>query len=240
MSKLMYGAQSRRAFQEIDRRKKISDLGGDRHFFLKPGEEARVTFLDGELYIDGDEKGFFKNPSRYEHQVWGDGGPPQYFACTAEKAPCPICRANNRAYLATYFTVIDHRVIKGQRATYKNRKILYVAKHGTVQRLRRLAAKNKGSLRGISFEISRSGERSATVGDEFMILKRRSSAQLVERVRDVWTDAKTSKPIPYDQVLVYHTAKKLKKMGVGEAAKSFRFEGRKRGRRAGRNIESQI
>ncbi len=140
-------------------------------FWLKPGEEATITFVDGDLSPEG----FLLPPRFYEHNLYLNGKHNNMFVCPEKTSPesgekCPICEdPQERPSLVALFTVIDHRVfLSKENKQITNRPKLFVAKTQTVEMLNKLAAK-LGGLSGQTFDVSRStSEKSPSVGDLFM------------------------------------------------------------------------
>ena len=74
-------------------------------FYVKNGEEARVTFIDGNL----NEDGLLDILYYRQHNVTMNGKQYNMFVCTADVEPCPICATGNKTDLVGVMTVIDHR-----------------------------------------------------------------------------------------------------------------------------------
>ena len=146
-------------------------------YYLKPEEDgAKVTFLEGDMITEGPQAGMFDVFYIREHRVNVQGSKvPQFYACVAEEEACPLCDRDNRSSYVGLFTVIDHRETTGRNGeVYKNQKRIFAAKSGTLKRLIRKAKAADGSLEGCTFEVSRSDQRSATVGDEFNLIGQNS------------------------------------------------------------------
>jgi len=194
-------------------------------FSLKKGEEALITFVDGELNADG----YLIPPRFYEHTVYvGDRF--QNFVCPEKTAPhlggkCPICAAGEKVSLVSLFTVIDHRQVPSKDGTkvYKDMPRLFVAKPRTFEMLNKMAIK-RGGLAGCTFSVSRSdSQTSAGVGDMFDFDKKSSVSELQEKFMHEVVDPKTNQkstvtyfvPADYEKELTFYTNEELVKLGFG-------------------------
>ena len=208
--------------EEAQRRKE--EQGKMWRFMLKEGEEARITFVDGNL----DAEGFLLPPRWYEHSLYMNGRWGNNFVCPEKTNPeakdkCPICESSDRAYLCAGFTIIDHRVVTKDGKEYKDRPKLLVAKPGSFEVLAKFAAKLQG-LAGQTFDVSRSkGDKSPGIGDIWIPIENNSVESLqVKYTREV-TDAKSGQkskvsifvPANYESEIVYRDGNALRALGLG-------------------------
>ncbi len=196
-------------------------------FWMKEGEECRITFVDGDL---DPEKQILIPPRYYEHMLYLDGSWNNHFVCPEKTAPhlgdkCPICAGNEYPYLASLFTIIDHREWQSQKnpgKVYKDQAKLFVAKAKTVELLNKIAVK-RGGLAGCTFDVMRIGEKSANVGTNFDFVEKQSIEVLKEKYVQEWTDPKTNKttkicvfvPAKYEEQIVFRTGAQLEAKGFG-------------------------
>jgi hypothetical protein len=196
-------------------------------FYLKDGEEKRVTFLDGDL----DENGMLSDQRYYQHMLFINGEW-KNFVCTADvdqTQPCPICSRNDkdsRPALVGVLTVIDHSSHTVQNGpnkgnVIKNQRRLYVMKKGTIKHLQKLAEK-RGGLAGCTFDISRTGDKEPGVGNQFDFVEKHDSldslaAELGIKVEDCL-------PANYGEEIKYYSPTELIELGVGKAQGGIGYE----------------
>ena len=178
-------------------------------FWIPEGEEARVTFVDGTISPDGNIDFFMY----YEHNLMLNGKWGNTFVCTKDMEPCPICEAGDRSSFVGVFTVIDHREFKAKDGKiYKDSPRLFVAKKDTIKSLQMLGAK-RGGLAGCTFDISRTGEKSASVGSMFDFQEKTSIEELQKKYVRKNTEGKIETffvPADYFKECQYRTAAELR------------------------------
>lgn len=196
-------------------------------FYLKDKEEARITFVDGELSPEG----FLLPPRYYEHNLFLNGSWNNNFVCPEKTNPdskdkCPLCEADDRPSLVALFTVIDHRNIQGTKDKtkfYKDTKKLLVAKPQSFEILNKIAVKRGGLACGM-FDVSRSGDKSASIGSMFDFVEKKDlkvlrAAYMIEKV-DPKTNVKTKvtnfEPADYEKEIIFRTGTELRKLGLGK------------------------
>ena len=194
-------------------------------FWMKEKEEAQITFVDGELAKDGPLAGMPDPPRYYEHNLFLNGTWNNFFVCPEKTNPdandkCPLCESGDRPALVALFTIIDHRSIpstKDKAKVYKDTKKLLVAKSQTYELLTKHAIKRKG-LAGCTFDASRVGDKSASVGSMFDFVEKRDIEELkklyvIEKI-DPKTNTKTKvtnfTPADYEKEIVYKTGDQLR------------------------------
>ncbi len=176
-------------------------------FWLSPGEDASVTFVDGEL----DEDGVLDAPAVYEHNLNLNGKWGNLFVCTQDEEPCPICEGGDNPMLLSFLTIIDHREYVGKKATYVDTKKVMAVTRATLKLLQKKAAK-LGGLAGCTFDISRTAKDEPRVGNVFDYTEKRTIAELQKAYPKAdWT------PADYPAELNYVEADKLREMGFGSS-----------------------
>lgn len=186
-------------------------------FWVPKDAEAKITFLDGDL--DGDN--LLDIPFYHEHQVNMNGSWDNHFICTQDQEPCPICEGGSSPQYVGVFTVIDHSEYKSKKdgQIKKDNVKLLVAKRDTIKLLQKYAQK-RGGLRGCSFDVSRTGDKSPSVGSAFDFIEKLTEQQLQAKYKD------KHQPINYDEHLAaaYLPAKELRKLGFGSTGPAIGSE----------------
>ncbi len=210
VSFLKRGRAAQEAFAKAEAEAEVRNAQGKaRRFWVKDGEEAVITFLDGKLTSEG----LLDAVQFNEHKAQLNGSWRNYFPCTAGEEPCPLCQQNNHASLVSLFTVLDHRKWKDRAGkVHRHERKLFVAKRDTFKRLQKFASK-RGGLVGWQVSISRLGERTPEVGTDFDFIEQ-------HRLKDLAVELKLKpedcKPFDYDEVIRYYTADELRDMGFGQ------------------------
>ena len=225
---LKTGAESakmaQRAAAEAEQRR--LDQGKMFRFWMKEKEEARITFIDGDLGPDG----VLVPPRYYEHVLFLNGSWNNFFVCPEKTNPdsgdkCPICESGDKPpSLVAVFTVIDHRAMpsKDKTKVWKDQKKLLVAKTGTFELLNKHAIK-RGGLAGATFDASRVGDKSASVGSMFDFIEKHDVAELkklymidkVDPVTNIKTKVSNFTPADYEKEIQFGTGEELQKLLVG-------------------------
>ncbi len=202
---LKKGANAHKELEKAEEKAKKQSEGMVFRYWMPNDSEGELTFLDGDLTDDG----LLDIVMYYEHQVFMNGKWTNWFVCTGEDEPCPICEGGDTAALVGAFTVIDHREYKDKQGkTHKNQKRLFVAKRQTIKALQIYATKRDG-LAGCTFDVSRSGDQSASVGNIFDFTEKQSLKKLQKKY------GKEMEPFDYEEVIEYRKAKDLRKLGFG-------------------------
>ncbi len=176
-------------------------------FWMPNDSEGQITFLDGNL----NDEGALDAPMLWEHQLKLNGHFRNWFPCTRDEEPCPICEQGDTAYFAAAFTIVDHRQwTDKQGKVHENDLKLFVCKRETYKILQKIAAK-RGGLAGCTFDVSRAGEKSAGVGNMFDFVGKTKVAELCKAY-------KVKGPLNYEEALVYFTAHELRQQGLGSGA----------------------
>lgn len=186
-------------------------------FWMPPEAEQQITFLDGEV----DATGRLDVPTYWEHNLLLGGSWKNWFPCTKDQEPCPICETKQPS-LVYMFTIIDHRQWAEKKDTSKvheHERKLYVCKGDTYKRLSKLALK-RGGLTGLTVDVSRIGDNAENVGSDFDFCEKRSFKELRKIYGMKKTgenkDSKVCAAYDYDEVMKYHTAEQLRALGLGE------------------------
>jgi hypothetical protein len=186
-------------------------------FWIPKDGEGDITFLDGDL-----TDGILDIPFYHEHNVYMNGSWMNWFICTQDEEPCPICEGGGNHSYVGVMTVIDHSeyTSKKDNSIKKDVVKLFVAKRDTIKLLQKQAVK-RGGLRGCRFEVSRTGDKSPAVGSAFEFTEKLTDAELAKKYgAKNPKDQDRSKPVNYDDYLkgLYMPASELRKLGFGAAA----------------------
>ena len=192
-------------------------------FWMKEGEEARITFVDGVL-----TNGVLLPPRFYEHNLMMNGKV-QTFVCPEQSNPdggdkCPLCESGDRPALVSLFTIIDHRSFKGADGkVYKDTPKLLVAKPQAMEYLQKRADKF-GGLAGVTFDVSRTGDKSASIGNTYDFVSQEQDLEVLrKKYTRTFKDEKGKEvtksvfvPANYEEEIVFHTGDELRQMGYGK------------------------
>lgn len=177
-------------------------------FYLPEDKESQITFLDGDL----DDDGLIDTCTMWEHQLKLNGSWKNWFVCTRDNEPCPICEGGNGSSLVALFSVIDHSEWKDSNdIVHKNERKLFVAKRDTLKLLQKIATK-RGGLAGARFDVSRVSGKDANVGGAFDFVDKTPLGNIA-----AMHSIKPDQAIPFDygEVIHYRTAAELIKLGLG-------------------------
>lgn len=204
---LKRGAAAKEEFAKAEYKAEQNSKKKVNRFWVTKGETSTITFLDGNLDADG----LLDIPYFYEHSVQMNGKWGHFFVCTQDTEPCPICEGGlNNSYVGL-LSVIDHTSYTAKDGkTYKDQVKLFAAKRDTIKQLQIYATK-RGGLAGCKFDVSRTGDKSASVGNMFDFTDKSTIAQLKANYPQSTT------PINYEEYLqaLYLSAKELRKLGFG-------------------------
>lgn len=206
--------ETQKAEAETERRRAAAKNKDNVYRYWMPeGEEQKITFLDGEL----NEAGVLDVPRYWEHNLLLGGSWKNWFPCTKDEEPCPLCDLKQPS-LVYVFTIIDHRQWnekKGDHKAHEHERKLYICKGDTYKRLSKLAHKREG-LTGCTFDVSRIGDRAENVGSDFDFCEKLSFKELAKKYglgkKGKTSNNKVCKPYDYEEVLKYYTAEQLRKM----------------------------
>lgn len=220
------GAAAKEALQKEEAAAELraADKGKLWQFWMTAGEARQITFLDGDL----DEDGMLDIQMFYQHQLRVNGNW-EKFVCTAEadqSQPCPMCESGDRPALVGVMTVIDHtehKIKKGANAgkTVRNQRKLFVAKQGTLRLLTTMAVK-RGGLAGCLFDVTRTGDDEANVGNVFDFTHKFESADEIANQFDMKVEDVV--PASYEDEIKYRSPEELIELGVGKKVGGPGFE----------------
>lgn len=222
MSWMKKGADAAAAF-ELDAQEqqmKYEQSKKTWRFWIKEGEEARITFVDGGLT----KEGFLDVVSFKEHRLLRNGSWNNFFVCTKEtEGVCPICEDGDLPARVALFTVIDHRKVTGKKKaadgssiTYQDVPKLFVAKTDTLKLLTSMGQK-RGGLQGCTFDVMRIGNRAPSVGSQFDFIEKQALTLLKTKYFKVEDGKKVTlfKPLDYEKEITYLSADELRQLGFG-------------------------
>jgi len=153
------GYERAKEYQEEQRSKY-----GPSRFFLKPGQTAKLTFLDSA--------GFYN----MEHSLKINGKWGHFFTCRSEFSECPLCDSptlNSKPSYVCAYTVIDHTgYVDNNGKEHKNIKRLLVVKPRVMDKLARRKQSMDGDLTFGCFDVSRDSPDECSTGEDFSFLKR--------------------------------------------------------------------
>ena len=218
VSWLKKGVEAAKALQkeEAEKQAKAEQSKKMFRFFLAEDEEAQITFVDGDLTPEG----VLDIMTYREHRIFMNGTWNNFFVCTQDVEPCPICETGDDPSIVGVLTVIDHRTIqskKDKNKTYKDTPRLFAAKRDTIKLLQKIAVK-RGGLAGCKFDVTRTGSKSAAVGTSFDFVDKTPVAELKKKY--VGKDA-NGKPITlfvpanYETEIIFRSADELRALGFG-------------------------
>lgn len=227
VSFLKKGAEAHKSLaqEELKQETRKQNQATQRFYIGKGDTNSRIiTFLDGRV----DKDGLLEAVSFHQHQLELNGSWQNWFVCTADQEPCPICEMTvkgKRVYAqwVAAFTIIDHTEYKSKDGTktYANQKRLFVCKQDTFKLLQKRAAK-QGGLAGCTFDVTRVGDKSEGVGSDFDFVTKRTGAELLKQYPTLKPE--DLQAFDYDKVIQYHTAQDLRKLGLGSGTPSLGSE----------------
>ena len=251
---LSFMRRGKAARDELDRAKKRQEAKrrGTFRYWMKPGEEKIITFLDGGL----DKDGMLDCPSFYEHTV-PHGGKFADVVCAARNEDeegntgrCAVCDGGgdncDPAFVGAFTVVewLDEPWVDGKGNEHRYRRRLFVAKIKTLELLQakatKLAERNgTDGLVGVTFEVTRTSDRDARVGNNFDLLAvtpaEKFDRGLVCLGEDDWEELEeeTGQPLDYSQEFRMFSAEEMEDLGFG-AVPEKQFGRSRRGKAAGK------
>jgi hypothetical protein len=204
------------------------------HFFIhkdKIDKDFPITFLDGNL----DEKGafFVNNPTYYQHSQY-IGGRLTHFASPCEDEVDPLQEAGVEPAFVQAFTIIDHAGYTdrdGVKHPYQKR--LFVAKSKTQKQLLKIA-KKRGGLKGVTLEVTRTGNKEPNVGNIFEFVGKQKISEFMASLKEegVFKEEKDAtkrdeklralvSAADYEKEIVQYSAKDIKRMGLVQNVKQL-------------------
>ncbi len=207
VSWLKKGKAAQAALKQEEAKADAMKKDGPRRFYIPKGKEGvGITFLDGNLDADG----VLDVPMLYEHNLNINNSWLNWFPCTANEEPCPICEQGDKPSLVAAFSVIDHSEWEDKKGVaHKDEVRLLIAKRGTLKVLQKLA-KTRGGLAGPTWQVSRTeNDKSPSVGDIFEFMEKKPVAALLKLY-------KGAALINYEKAFGYKTAQELRDLGFGK------------------------
>lgn len=206
--------------EEVKQEARKAEYGKLYRFWMKEGDAARITFLDGSI----NDQNMLDCVVTHEHRVVVNGDAMNY-VCTSEfdeSQPCPLCEKGNKSSMVAALTILDHREHKiksgpNKGKTVKNTKKLFVFKGTTLQKLTVIAQK-RGGLTGCMFDVTRTGDNSASVGSDFDFEKKfKTRAEIMEAFDIDEEDADDVMPADYEAEFSAKTPEELISLGIAKA-----------------------
>lgn len=206
---IMRGASAHNAVATEQAKADLAQAQAGFRFWIKVGQENRITFVDGGLDADG----MLDVPYWYEHRLM-IGGRIQNVTCyesVSDMGPCPVCAAGHRTQLVAGLTIVNHTpytVVSGQNAgkTLSTRRQMFVAPRTAVQTLQQLAAK-RGGLAAHCFDVYRKEKKDARVGSVFDYVGQLTQEQVNTIGAEEW------KPYDWEDSVVMLEAAEMVKLG---------------------------
>lgn len=197
--------------QGIERAKQIQEEQqsqyGPMRFWLKPGNSAKLTFLDTE--------GFYFN----EHNLKLDGKWGNHFTCLKDFSECPLCDAGDRPGYVCAYTIIDHSEYESKSGKkIKNQKKLLVVRPAVMNKLARRREALEGNLTHGLFLFSRDKKEECSTGEDIEFIKKLSPEDLIRfKPKDAKiTDEEFLAPFDYMKIFAPKSVDELRKV-VGQA-----------------------
>lgn len=220
MSFIKKGAAAQQSMAQEDMKAEQRSKDNMYGFYIPNGAETQITFLDGEV-----KEGMLDIPFYYQHSVFMNGSYNNHFICTNDEEPCPICEGGDSPSFVGILTIIDHSEFTSKKdgKVYKDNIKKFVCKRNTIKLLLKQAIK-RGGLTGATFDVSRTGEKEPSVGNQFEFVEKRPLKQLQA---EYGNKDKVIAAIKYDEYLkgVYLTAAQLRKLGFGASQSPIGSEG---------------
>lgn len=200
-------------------------------FFIKPGNEAQIAFLDGDNTAE-EPIGNFK-----EHQYETlDGKWPNYCTCIGGGRGCAFCVKGIKAYEAWPFTILQIKPVYKDKEgkEHTNQKKLLIAKKEVMQRMLRHIQTRKGLVGTIWTTFRTNSNKSYTVGDDWQF-ERKIEGGRAELAKHLGVDMERVAPFNYRELLKPKTEKELLDEGADFAGTKKRQDswGEGRGGAAG-------
>lgn len=201
--------------QEVEQKKaQMKSNDGMWRFYMKCGEEARVTFIDGELDDWGVVSAFFFP----QHTIFAGGKKYLNFVCIRDQETCPFCESGNKYDRVAALTIIDHREYASKKdpgKIFSDQKRLFICKPRTWEKIQFFGAK-RGGIAGCTFDLRRSSDaKSPNVGDEWDFVEKNDVADLRNYYSSLDSEDGTPyfSPAKYREEITYFTQKELADMG---------------------------
>lgn len=153
-----------------------------KRFWLKPGEERDIIFLDEAL-----EKG----RAFWEHNLEIGGKFGNYEMCTKElgAGQCPICKQSGPSYLVLNVSILDTTGYESRKRGHVDQeKVLLCLRRTQFEQFKKVAEdaiEQHGTLRGVKIRLARGKDaKSARIGEPVMIGRNKMYEFLTEKELD--------------------------------------------------------
>ena len=175
---------------------------GPMRFWLKPGNSAKVTFLDTE--------GFYFN----EHNLKINGKWGNYYTCTKDFSECPICDSGERSGYVCAYTIIDHSEYTSQTTgkVIKNQKKLLVVRPAVMNKLARRRESLEGNLALGLFIFSRDKKEECSTGEDIEFIKRMERKDVLKFKPQTMTDEEFLAPFDYMKLCAPKSVDELRRI----------------------------
>jgi hypothetical protein len=176
-------------------------------FWLKPGESAKVTFLDSiGTYF-----------SEHELQLNGKWG--NYFTCRHDFSECPLCDAGYKFTYVCAYSIIDHSSYTTKKGDIlKDQKKLLILRPTLINKLARRREGCGGDLTYCVFSFARDKKEECRTGEDIQFLKRITpKALLTRKPKDSKeSDEEWLKPFDYRKLFAPKSIEELRRL-IGQA-----------------------
>lgn len=211
------GAAAAKAMEQAEaaREARRQRAGMEYRFRLPSGADSVITFLDGQI----DEKtGILDIPYTNEHRIKVDNHY-EDVVCIEDQEPCPLCQEGAPRSFVGLLTVIEHRPYtyeKDGKTIKKEWARRYMpCKNETLKQLTKLAQKRENGLQFSTYEVSRSGDKKAAVGDIFEYSQTHEEEDIIDEFGD------EAQPLDPSENLTIYTAKEMAALGIGKKVTTF-------------------
>ena len=186
------GKEGFKKTKEIEKENEVKrSLKTTSRFFLLPGEEATIVFLDSYPFFC------------WVHQFKHEGKWNNFATCIKEIGTCPLCEAGLTPTWTAHYTIIDTRQFEYDGKVYKNTKKLFPAKGEVINIMADFLKKYK-DLRGCVFKVKRYKDKEVNTGSHF---------EYLGRLKNLDSKFEDTKPFNYEEILAPPTPEQYKVWG---------------------------
>lgn len=182
-------------------------------FFMKSGDEAQITFVDGAL----DDNGDLNIPMWKEHFIQHKGSWSN-FPCVEDEEPCPICASGERSTLVGGLLVLDHRKWQDKQGKTRQHEMKLFVVKSQVFGILAVKAKKLGAkgLTGSTFTVNRTGDKEPAVGNVF-------EYEFTHTLDEIAKECGIKQLVipSYEDIVPRYTAKELVAMGAAKPIQSM-------------------
>jgi hypothetical protein len=141
---------------------------GPMRFFLKPGNSAKVTFLDTEGF-------YFNEHNLFINNRWGN-----FYTCLRDFSECPMCDAGFKPGYVCAYTILDHSKYEGKNGIIQHRKKLLVVRPSVMNKLARRRETLEGNLTLAVLRFTRDSKDECNTGEDIEFAKRLSREDVLK------------------------------------------------------------